>query len=49
MPTSEKDPLAAEAKGRWEDFREGFLSEKRNYSIQQFQPGDQALRRIDEV
>jgi hypothetical protein len=36
MPASEKNRLAAEAMGRWEDFQMSLSSEKRRYPIQQF-------------
>jgi hypothetical protein len=48
MPTSEKDRLAAEAMGRWEDFQHSLSSEKRRYPSQRFRAFWSAAKRYAE-
>ena len=38
MPFSEKDPLAAEAKGHWEDFQEGLPPKSGSTPSSTFKP-----------
>jgi hypothetical protein len=49
MPNSEKDRLAAEAMGRWEEFQQSLSSEKRWYPIQQFRAFWSAATRYAEL
>jgi hypothetical protein len=49
MPTPEKDLLAAEAMGRWEDFQASLSSEKRKYPVLQFRSFWSAATRYAEL